>query len=388
MLNRFQGRPMIRTLSLCTTILLLALTLHAKTEFGKRDNAEFRIDVPDNWNRGLVVYYHGYDPSNQGMHFDQSKPLDPRLAVFTNNGFAVIQSGYSRGGWALEQAIPETESLRKYFIDKYGRPSETYAAGASMGGMLTVMTIEQSPQDYVAGLDLCGAVEDAPTLLAEPFDGRVVFDYYFPGVLPDPSKVPSDYTMSDDLAKKVANAVKAKPQASVGLRQYFRVKNNQDLVDGILFGTWILKDIQQRANGNPFDNRNTIYIGSPDDNTLNDNVKRYTGSREALVYLQRFYTPTGHITRPVLEVHTTYDPLVSPKIPGQYAQLTRTVGTDDFYVVQYVKHDGHCNFTPEEIDRAFSELRHWKDKGARPNPGWLNVPAAPAPKKKAAKAAQ
>jgi hypothetical protein len=256
-----------------------------------------------------------------------------------------------------------------------------------MGGMLTVMTIEQSPQDYVAGLDLCGAVEDAPTLLAQPFGGRVVFDYYFPGLLPDPSKVPSDYSISDDLTKKVTNAVKAKPQGSAALRQYFRVKNNRDLVDGILFSTWILKDIQQRAGGNPFDNRNTIYFGSPDDNTLNDNVKRYTGSREALVYLQRFYTPTGHITRPVLEVHTTYDPLVSPTIPGKYAQLTRIVGTDDFYVVQYVKHDGHCNFTPEEIDRAFSELRHWKDKGVRPNPGWLNVPAAPTPKKTAATAA-
>lgn len=375
---------MIRTLRLCTILCLFALTLHAKTEFGKHDNAEFRIDVPDNWNRGLVVYYHGYDPSNQGAHFDQSKPLDPRLAVLTKNGFAVIQSGYSRGGWALEQAIPETESLHKYFIDKYGRPSETYVAGASMGGMLTVMTIEQSPQDYVGGLDLCGAVEDAPTLLAEAFDSRVVFDFYFPGLLPDPSKVPNDYAISDDLVKKVTNAVKAKPQAALAMRQYLHLKSNQDLVGGILFGTWILKDIQRRAGGNPFDNRNTIYIGAPDDNTLNDKVKRYPGSRDALVYLQRFYTPTGHITRPVLEVHTTYDPLVSPKIPGRYAQLTRTVGTDDFYVVQYVKHDGHCNFTPEEIDRAFSELRHWKDTGARPNPGWLNVPAAPAPKKKAA----
>ena len=30
------------------------------TEVGVLTNAEYRIDVPSNWNRGLVVFYHGY----------------------------------------------------------------------------------------------------------------------------------------------------------------------------------------------------------------------------------------------------------------------------------------------------------------------------------------
>ena len=60
----------------------------------------------------------------------------------------MIQSGYSRGGMALEQAIPETEALRKYFVQHYGKPSESYVTGHSMGGTLTAMTIEQHPEIY------------------------------------------------------------------------------------------------------------------------------------------------------------------------------------------------------------------------------------------------
>jgi pimeloyl-ACP methyl ester carboxylesterase len=356
------------TLAICSICLC---TAQAKTEFGKLEGAEFRIDVPDNWNHGLVVYYHGYDPENHGMGYDEKKPLEPALAVFTHAGYALIQSGYSQGGWALEQAIPETEALRRYFIDKYEKPKETYVAGKSMGGMLTIMTIEQSPENYVGGLDLCGAVEATPSLFARAFDLRVVFDYYFPGVLPNPVKVPAQYEMSDKLGKKVTSLLQSKPQAAVSLRRFAGTHNNKDLVDDLLFLTWLLRDIEQRAGGNPFDNRNTIYTGTSNDSALNDGVKRYAADQGALAYLQRYYTPTGRLTRPVLAIHTTYDPLVIPSVPNHYSMLTHTEGAADLFVMQYVKHDGHCNFTPEEIDRGFAELRQWKENGIRPAAGGM-----------------
>jgi pimeloyl-ACP methyl ester carboxylesterase len=345
------------------------LTAHAKTEFGRLGDAEFRIDVPDNWNHSLVVYYHGYDSENHGMGFDEKKQLDPSLAVFVKAGYAVIQSGYSQGGWALEQAIPETEALRLYFIDKYEKPKETYVAGESMGGLLTVMAIEQSPENYVAGLDLCGAAQDAASLLSRGFDLRVLFDYYFPGALPNPAKVPADYEMTEKLGKKVSTLLQSKPAAAAALRRFGGIHGNKDLIDDLLFATWVLKDIERRAGGNPFDNRNTIYTGNVDDNTLNDHVKRYAADPKALAYLQRYYTPTGHLTRPVLAIHTTYDPLVPPSVVAGYTLRARTAGAGDFFVAQYVKHDGHCNITPAEIDHGFAELRQWKEKGAKPGAG-------------------
>jgi pimeloyl-ACP methyl ester carboxylesterase len=347
------------------------LAVQAKTEFGKLQGAEFRVDVPDNWNHGLVVYYHGYSAENHGVGYDEKKPLDPVLAVFTKAGFAVIQSGYSQGGWALEQAIPETDALRRYFIAKYEKPKEIYVAGHSMGGLLTVMTLEQSPENYVAGLDLCGAVSDAPSLLSRAFDLRVLFDYYFPATLPNPAKVPNDYETSEQLGKRVGNLLQSKPEAATALRRFAGVHGNPDLTYDLLFGTWVLKDIERRAAGNPFDNRNTIYTGSPDDNVLNTGVPRYTADPRALDYLQRYYTPTGHLTRPVLAIHTTYDPLVPPSVVATYTLLVRTAGSGDLFVAQYVKHDGHCNISPAEVDRGFAELREWKEKGIRPAAGEL-----------------
>ncbi|HEY3739598.1 MAG TPA: hypothetical protein VGL53_07130, partial [Bryobacteraceae bacterium] len=34
----------------------------ANTELGDINGAKFRIDMPANWNGGLVVYCHGYNP--------------------------------------------------------------------------------------------------------------------------------------------------------------------------------------------------------------------------------------------------------------------------------------------------------------------------------------
>ena len=352
-------------------ILLPLGIAHAKTEFGKLQNAEFRIDVPDNWNHGLVVYYHGYHSQEQGNTFDRSAPINPSLAVFTKQGYAVLQSGYSRGGMALEQAIPETEELRKYFIQHYGKPSDTYVAGHSMGGMLTIMTIEQNPGPYVGALDLCGAVTDTLSRIGHRFDLRVLFDYYFPGILPDPARIPASFDTSDDLQNKILALLQSKPDVAAVLRRFDELHSDKDLAGKLLFSTWILKDLEQRAGGNPFDNRNTIYTETTDDNTVNEHVKRYAADPGAIDYIKRYYTPTGHLTRPVLAIHTTYDQLVSPSVPSAYSELTRRAGSGDFFVLQYVEHDGHCNITPQEVETGFQELRQWREKGIPPKAGHL-----------------
>jgi pimeloyl-ACP methyl ester carboxylesterase len=337
-----------------------------KIEVGEINHAKFRIDVPTNWNHGLVIYCHGY--SADPVSYTQ-KELSKVLAVFVKQGYALAQSGYSTGGWAVEQAIPDTEALRRYFIDKYGKPKETYITGHSMGGFITMAMVEKYPETYDAGLALCGPLARASWFMQRPFDFRVVFDYYFPEALPNPAKVPVDYKMSDDLRKKIKKLLDSKKEASAAMRRLTELKNNTDLANGLVFGTYVLKDLQQRAGGNPFDNRYTIYTGTPDDNAVNDKVQRYAADPGTLDYLERYYSPTGKLARPILAIHTTYDPTVSPMIPNMYVLLTREAGKGDLFVQHYVKHDGHCNITPEETEHGFSELRQWKDKGERPVAG-------------------
>jgi hypothetical protein len=81
-----------------------------------------------------------------------------------------------------------------------------------MGGLLTLITIEKLPDPYAGGLDLCGAVFDAPTNFTHLFDMMVVFQYYFPGVLPSPDKVPPDYEVSERLHKQMTALMQSKAQ--------------------------------------------------------------------------------------------------------------------------------------------------------------------------------
>jgi pimeloyl-ACP methyl ester carboxylesterase len=371
-LNPANFSPMISKPSVALALLLAALPAFAKTEFGKLQGAEYRIDVPANWNHGLVVYCHGYDPHPQGVGYDERKPLPPELAIFVKAGYALAQSGYSAGGWALEQAIPDVEGLRQYFIQKYSQPKETFIAGHSLGGLLTVILIETNPQAYDAGLDMCGVVGNATTVLTRAFNERVLFDYYFPGALPSPAHVPHAFQMTEPLIKAVFDRVRAKPQAAAVMRKLTGIHTDKDLAGIMVFVTYVLKDIEQRSGGNPFDNRNTIYTGTPDDNALNDGVQRYAADPGALAYPQRYHTLTGHLARPVLAIHTTYDPLVSPVFANDYSLLAREAGAGDLFVQQYVKHEGHCQITPEETEKGFQELKRWKDTHQAPKAGWLH----------------
>src|SRR6267143_121874 len=59
--------------------ILLAFTLFTalawsepKKETGEINGARFRIDVPEKWNGGLVMYCHGYSPVPG--NFDNPKP--------------------------------------------------------------------------------------------------------------------------------------------------------------------------------------------------------------------------------------------------------------------------------------------------------------------------
>ena len=134
-----------------------AAAVAPSTEYGTIEGAAFRIDIPAHWNHELVVFYHGY--SLTPTLFPANEPLSPMFAPFLARGYALAQSGYSRTGWAIEQAQAETEKLRARFVARHGTPQRNYVAGMSMGGALTALTIETPPDAYADALSLCGVIE-------------------------------------------------------------------------------------------------------------------------------------------------------------------------------------------------------------------------------------
>ncbi|HTS77544.1 MAG TPA: alpha/beta fold hydrolase [Bryobacteraceae bacterium] len=358
------------TKSVLTFLALTAMGLAApKTELGAINGAAYRIDIPDDWNGGLVIYCHGYS-AVPGKFNDQKLPAP--LRPFVDQGYALAQSGYAAGGWAVEEAVVDTESLRRYFVEKFGKPKETYITGHSMGGFLTMMLMERYPNQYDAGLPLCGPL--APTdlfMTRGAFDSYVLFNYYFPGVLPAPDRIPKDFGNDRELVAKVEKALDAAPEKAASLRHFrdSNLKSNRDLASTTAFIAYMIKELEERAGGNPFDNRNEIYNGTLDDAKTNAEIARYAADPRAFAYLRNFYTPTGHILHPMLAIHTSYDPLVPVWIPNTYETTLENSGTDDLFVQQYVNHDGHCAIMPDEIAEGFSELRAWKSKGVKPAPG-------------------
>jgi len=348
-----------------------------QTETGTVDGASYRIDVPKNWNRGLVLYFHGYEP--KPILYDAKYPPGRILQEILNRGYAVARSGYAVGGWAVPQAASETEALRRHFRRKYGAPREIFLMGHSMGGLLTVMSLEEDPKDYAGGLALCGVLEPADLEMQRAFANRVAFDAFFPGILPDVEHIPATFMMNDiPTIAAVQKALDASPQQAAIVRQLANIHTNRGLADVLVFNTFVIEDLRLKSGGNPFDNRNLIYTGTENDALLNQRVHRYAADPNAYRFLADWYSPTGNLRRKLLEVHNIYDPLVPASTTAWYDELTRRLGNGNSFVQQYVDRDGHCNITADQTGLAFDELLDWVHNGHRPTPGPLpGTPPAP-----------
>ncbi len=361
-----------------------------RTEEGDLHGSSFRIDLPSGsglpagWNRRLVVYYHGYQSEpqlfqpNPATH--AANPPSRMIAELLQRGYAVAQPGYRSGGWAIATATGDAEDLRQYFARHYGRPEQTFVVGQSMGGLLTVLTLEQHARDYAGGLAMCGVLTPADLIMQRAFANRVAFDAFFPGVLPDVEHIPAGFRMNDlQAASLVEKALNAHAPEAALLRSLADIHTNRALAEVLVFNTFVIQDLREKAGGNPFDNRNLIYTGTTDDNALNAKVRRYAADPKALAYVAEFGSPTGELKRPLLALHTLYDPLVPASTAGYYDEQTRRLGVGERFVQQYVDRDGHCNITPEQVGVAFDELTRWVGSGERPQPGRLPDPAGQKP---------
>jgi pimeloyl-ACP methyl ester carboxylesterase len=346
------------------------------TETGTLSGASYRIDIPKNWNHSLVLYFHGYEPTR--LTFNPKYPPGRVLQQILNRGYAVARSGYGVGGWALPQAAAETDALRRHFRRKYGAPRETFLMGHSMGGLLTLMDLEEDPRDFAGGLALCGVLAPADLVMQRAFANRVAFDALFPGILPDVAHIPATFMMNDiPTITTVEKALDASPREAAIVRQLANIHTNRGLADVLVFNTFVIEDLRLKSGGNPFDNRNLIYTGTDNDPLLNQRVRRYAADPNAYRFLADWYSPTGNLRRKLLEVHTIYDPLVPAFTTAWYDELTRRVGNGNQFVQQYVDRDGHCNITADQTGLAFDELVNWVHNDQRPVPGLL--PGSPPP---------
>src|SRR5262249_38750221 len=251
----------------------------------------YRICMPaTGYNGMLVVWAHGFQDAGTPVSIpeDQLCQNDFCLPDLVNGlGFAFATNSYSKTGLAVRQGQSDILDLVKIFAAEHGKPTKVFLVGASEGGLITALNVEQHPDVFSAGVAACGPIGDFPSELNYFGDARVTFNYFFPGLIPgDPFDPPASVTSNwESYYNANVKPVVFDPANRHKLDQWVAVahlpydtSNYLDTVavsvhDVLRYSVVNLKDAAQTLGGFPFGNTLRWYSGSDNDLLLNLLVK-------------------------------------------------------------------------------------------------------------------
>lgn len=320
------------------------------------------VCLPPNWNGALFVYAHGYEAPHEPLALPDVGFDGVNLAaVLMAEGFAFATSSYHKNGWAVEQAGDDLNNLVAHFNTIAPIPAQkVIAMGGSEGGLITTMLIEKYPHIYDGGLALCGPLGGANLEIRYLGDFRAVFDYFFPwvfnfGIV---DGIPDDvYLYEDYYIALIAQAFQTYPDR---VEQLFNVTNvPRDPADPLsdldaalsLLGYAVMgfNDITEVAMGNPYGNRLRWYSGSDNDFLLNRKIERVRPSWRGMIYMWKYYKPTGKLQKPLVTAHTTGDEVVPFWHQIIYSSKVKFNNAEDLHIGIPVIRYGHCAFEPNEL---------------------------------------
>jgi pimeloyl-ACP methyl ester carboxylesterase len=149
----------------------------------------YLICLPQNysaWNGDLIVFAHGYVDPRRPVDIPYSELLlsdGTTIPALVNNlNFAFATTSYRKNGLSVLEGVQDILGLIQYFKSLYPT-NKVFVVGASEGGLVTTLLTEQYPTKINGGLSLCGPVGDFVKQVNYWDDFRVVFDYFFPGLL-------------------------------------------------------------------------------------------------------------------------------------------------------------------------------------------------------------
>ena len=333
-----------------------------KIETGKIDNAPFKIIIPENWNNGLVMYVRGAGGGGPLESFIEDENKKQFNQIITSRGYALAYSAFSKEGDSFFEAFEETEVLRSYFVEKYGQPDLTLITGHSMGGMISIASIETYKNKYDGALPMCSFLPSPNIHSKICLDRLVLFDYFYGAN--DGKIVNSKEYVSDEEIKKLISKNKSFNKI---FAEYLKVKE-EDIPVIIGFSQWVIKRTIENYGGLAIGNRLTMYDGFDSFNEkLNQEVRRYDFDKNINELFKNIREFDGELSDPVLNVMTTYDPLLPPGFNEIYKFSLEKEESIDFFAQQYVDNEGHCNISNEQFATAFDDLINWIDTGNKPN---------------------
>ncbi len=366
----------------------------AAEQLGVSNGAQYAMFVPETWNGRLVLWAHGFVDPGAPIALPDELPADvaPWLVQLRETllgaGYAVAYSSYAENGWAVKDGAARTHELRTLFASRFGVPTHVYVGGRSLGALITVMLAETYPGDYQGALALCGPLGGGRQEIDYVANVRVLFDFFFPGVIPgDALHVPPmEFSADSPVVKAIVAAILAEPQKAVALASVDQIelpyRTLSELVLSIVrplgYNIRGTNDLLARTGGqSPFGNLNTWYTGlGLYDVTVNAGVGRFAAKDAAIRYLNDYYRPRGSLGLPLLTLHTTMDPDVPFAHEAALAKIVAAARTSKWLAQQSVQRYGHCNVTPAEVLLTLGRLVNWAEKGEKPASGDVTLQLA------------
>ncbi|HEX9012079.1 MAG TPA: hypothetical protein VF813_01135, partial [Anaerolineaceae bacterium] len=163
------------------------------------NGSQILVCVPTNgWNGDAVIFAHGYVsptvaagtiPWDQLVLPDQTTTL-PGLVMSQGYAFAAtsypvngLVIGKNNGQKTVNLGVQAVVDLAKFLRKTVRGLQRVYLTGASEGGLVTALAVEQYPAVFSAGLATCGPIGDFNAQTNYLGDFRMVFDYFYPGIL-------------------------------------------------------------------------------------------------------------------------------------------------------------------------------------------------------------
>jgi pimeloyl-ACP methyl ester carboxylesterase len=262
-----------------------------------------------------------------------------------------------------------------------------------MGGLITAESIEKYPDIYNAGIPMCGVMAGATEFFDYLLDVGLAYDVAFGW--------PPNWGTVEDVRDKVDIWTHVLPvttpqtldPANIGQNEFVRLVSDLQFPGYYLqleegYGFLVLSavmvharaDIEQRTGGNPSQNIDQVYSLSADElaylmnlgvdaQSLLDSMNArttITADVKSRKYLQRYADLTGRINKPMLTLHTMYDPVTPEEMVSAYAEQVSAMGNEAYLTRVYTSGEGHCSFTPQQLLRAFQGMEIWLDTGYAP----------------------
>jgi hypothetical protein len=364
----------------------------ASYEVGEIDGSIYCILYPPEqaWNRDVVLFAHGYVDARQpiGNAWDQMIRGDVNLpGILLSLGYGFATTSYSKNGLAVLQGVNDIVALANHINLSNKKVKRIYLTGASEGGLVTALAVEQNPKVFTAGLSTCGPIGDFQGQIQYWGNFRVGYDYAFPtNLLTTPNPMLPPYgpsspvyidpfviamwddiffpAIASDLMTNPASGYAAmllldtlgipydpaKPltigESLLGLL-YYNVQATNDGRSTLVPGT-TLEEMRTSPKGNPY------YLPAGVSPVYPMGIQP---DPMAMAAVELNYQTSGRLIRPLVVMHTSGDPIVPAWHADMYVQKALLQGTSP-QKIKYIPIDryGHCSFTPAEMVFAFNTM--------------------------------